>query len=63
MRNKQKGKKMKRILFIRLMSGWPSLYRSQSNNKTGMSALQKQRDIVNAMIQHNALVLTEPVRR
>ena len=54
---------MKKVLFIRLMLGWPSLYRSQPDNKAPVSALQKQRQIVNAMIKHNALVLTDPVRR
>ncbi|MBO4582999.1 MAG: hypothetical protein J5714_03030 [Alphaproteobacteria bacterium] len=54
---------MKKILFIRLMLNWPSLYRSQSDKKTKISALEKQRKIVEAMIQHNALVLTDPVRR
>lgn len=54
---------MKKILFIRLMLNWPSLYRSQSDNGARVSALQKQREIVKAMIQRNALVHTEPVRR
>ena len=52
---------MKEVLFIRF--GWPSLYRSQPDNKSQVSALHKQRKIVKAMIQHNALVLTDPVRR
>jgi hypothetical protein len=56
-------KDMKKILFIRLMLNWPSLYRSQSDNGARVSALQKQREIVKAMIQRNALVHTEPVRR
>ncbi|MBQ6027127.1 MAG: hypothetical protein IJL21_01040 [Alphaproteobacteria bacterium] len=54
---------MKKILFIRLMLNWPSLYRSQSDNATKVSALEKQRKIVKGMMQRKAFVHTEPVRR
>lgn len=54
---------MKKVLFIRFMLGWPSLYRSQPDNKACVSALEKQRKIVGAMLQRKAFVHTEPVRR
>ena len=54
---------MRKFLFIRFMLGWPSLYRSQSDNKASISALQRQREIVKNMMQRKAFVHTEPVRR
>ena len=54
---------MRKILLIRFILGWPSLYRSQSNKATNVSALEKQRKIVEGMMQRKAFVHTEPVRR
>ena len=54
---------MRNFLLIRFMLCWPSLYLSQSDNATNVSALEKQRKIVEGMMQRKAFVHTEPVRR
>ncbi len=55
---------MKKFLLIRFILDWPSLYRSQSNDSVArISALQKQREIVGAMLATKKLACTEPVRR
>ena len=54
---------MRKFLLIRSILDWPTLYRSQSDNTTKVSALEKQRKIVSAILQRGLFVHTEPVRR
>ena len=59
--HKRATKRLKDMNYF--LPNWPSLYRSQPNNKTVISALQKQRKIVAAMLATKRLVCTEPVKR
>ena len=55
--------KMKKILLIRLISSWPSLYNPKCASTVKGSALDQQREIVAAMLKTKRLVHTEPVQR